>query len=69
MVYTFKAWHELAYAILITVIVTLALSLMDFDAAGVKDWQVWAVGVLSGCIRAVASIVVSTLTGKLIFKT
>lgn len=69
MVYNFKLWQELGWGILVAILVTLAQALLEFDASAIKDWQVWALGLFSGCIRAVAAILVSSLTGKFIFKT
>lgn len=68
MNYTFKAWQELAWAILITILMTLAQALLEFDASKIVDWQVWAISLISGCIRAIAAIIVASISGKLIFK-
>lgn len=69
MVYTFKFWQEIGWGILVALLVTFAQALLEFDATKITDWQVWALGIFSGCIRAVAAVIVSSLTGKFIFKT
>lgn len=67
MTYNFKFWQEIGWGILVAVLVALAQALIHFDASAVTDWQVWTLALISGCVRAVAAVLIAKLTGKLIF--
>lgn len=67
MTYNFKFWQELAWGVLVAVLVAFAQALIQFDASAVTDWNVWLLAIISGAVRAVAAVVVSKLTGTLIF--
>lgn len=67
LTYNFKFWQELGWGILVAILMTIAQATIQFDATVITDWQVWAISIVSGCVRAVAAIVVAKLTGKLIF--
>lgn len=68
MDYKFKLVQELAWMVFVAVVVSLFTALVSFDAALITDWRVWATGIFSGIVRAVAAVVVSNLTGKFIFE-
>ena len=54
-----KRWKILAEGVGIAMLVYLATALVDFDAAQIKDWHTWVVGLLSGMVRAIAPTVLA----------
>lgn len=62
--YEFKAWHELARVLIVTVIVVLFTVLANFDLqAVIGDPWPWFLGLASGAIQAMAAAGLAVLTG------
>jgi hypothetical protein len=58
MTYDLKILQEIAWGVLIAVIVAGAQGLLTFDASVIDDWNKWALTLLSACVRAgVASLI------------
>lgn len=59
--YEFKVLPELGWAVFVAVVVALATSLLEFEAASIDSWETWGIGVASGLVRAAAGAVLAAL--------
>jgi hypothetical protein len=61
--YTFKAWQEIGWAVLIAVVIQAAQIIVTSDLETVTDWRAWIISLLAACLRAAVAIVLTKLTG------
>lgn len=61
MTYKFERMRELGWAVAVAVATFVVSVLVDFDAATIEDWQVWATSLISGAIRAAAGAALAFL--------
>jgi len=57
--YTWKGLQELGWAATVGAAVFALMVLVEFDPEVITSWQVWAISLGSGCVRAAAGAVLA----------